>query len=326
MADATVATFGCTLPTSGGAADPAALRDVAQAAEALGYDAVWVSDHLVIPARIESPYPYSPDGAFRLGPTAPYLEPLAALAYLAGCTRRIRLGTHVLILPYRHPVVTAKVVATLDVLSGGRVDLGVGVGWMREEFEALGHGYFDRRGAVTDEQLRVMRRLWTEDLAEFAGEFYRFAPLGAHPHPVQRPHPPIWVGGHTPAAIRRAARLGDGWLPIGARPPAALPPEELAGGIAALRREARRAGRNPAAIRVGFSTGVTLTDAGGDRSGRGGRRPFHGSPEAIAGDIRRYLAVGVDRFVFGFGPAGPQELVARLRRFAEQVRPAAVAG
>lgn len=316
--------FGCTLPTSGGAADPAALRDVAQAAEALGYDAVWVSDHLVIPARIESTYPYSPSGAFRMGPTAPYLEPLVALAYLAGCTQRIRLGTHVLILPYRHPVATAKVVATLDVLSGGRVDLGVGVGWMREEFEALSQTYFDRRGAVTDEQIRILRALWTGELPAFEGEFYRFAPLGAHPHPVQRPHPPIWVGGHTRAAIRRAARLGDGWLPIGARPPADLPPEEIAAGARALRREARKAGRDPAAIRLGFSTGVTLTDT--PTGAQADRRPFQGSPEEVAADIHRYRAVGIDRFVFGFGPGGPTDLMARLRRFAEQVRPAALAG
>jgi probable F420-dependent oxidoreductase len=311
-------TFGCTVPTSGGAADPLALRDVAQAAEALGYDSLWVSDHLVIPARIESPYPYSQDGKFRLSPAAPYFEPLTTLTYLAGCTERIRLGTHVLILPYRNPLVTAKVVATLDVLSGGRVDLGIGAGWMREEFEALGYDYFERRGAVTDEQIRVMQRLWTEALPAFEGEFYRFPPLGAQPHPLQQPHPPIWVGGHTRAAIRRAARLGDGWLPIGARPPADLPPEEIAAGLASLRRQARRAGRDPEAIRLGFSTGVTVTDGG---SSGGARRPFHGPPEAVAGDLRRYRAVGVTAFVLGFGATGKDDLVARLRRFAEEVRP-----
>jgi probable F420-dependent oxidoreductase len=314
-------TFGCTVPTSGAEVDPAALRDVAQAAEGLGFDSLWVSDHLVIPAQIRSTYPYSPNGAFRMGPTAPYLEPLTVLTYLAGCTRRIRLGTHVLILPYRHPLVTAKVVASLDVLSGGRVDLGIGVGWMREEFEALGQTYFERRGAVTDEQIHILRALWTEALPAYDGEFYRFAPLGAQPHPIQRPHPPIWVGGHTRAAIRRTARLGDGWLPIGARPPADLPPEEIAAGIRTLHREARKAGRDPAAIRLGFSTGVTLTDT--STGAQAVRRPFQGSPEDVAGDIQRYRAVGIDRFVFGFGPGGPAYLTARLRRFAEQVRPAA---
>jgi probable F420-dependent oxidoreductase len=308
--------FGCTVPTSGSGADPVALRDLAQTAEELGYDALWVSDHVVVPARIESTYPYSPDGRFRLGPTAPYFEPLTALTYLAGCTRRIRLGTHVLILPYRNPVVMAKEIATLDVLSGGRVDLGIGVGWMREEFEALGYDYYERRGAVTDEQLRLMKRLWTEELPSFEGEFYRFAPLGAHPHPHQRPHPPIWVGGHTPAAIRRAGRLGDGWLPIGARPPADLPPEEVAAGVAALRAAAARAGRDPSALRVCFSTGVALADRPGER------RPFQGTPDQVASDVQRYRAAGVDRFVFAFGGGSTDEFAARLRRFAEQVGPA----
>jgi probable F420-dependent oxidoreductase len=221
----------------------------------------------------------------------------------------------VLILPYRNPVVMAKEIATLDVLSGGRVDLGIGVGWMREEFEALGYDYFERRGAVTDEQIRLMKRLWTEDLPSFEGEFYRFPELGAHPHPSQRPHPPIWVGGHTRPAIRRAARLGDGWLPIGARPPADLPPEEVADGIARLRDEASKAGRDPAALRVCFSTGVTLTEGSGER------RPFHGTPEDVAADIKGYREVGVARFVLSFGGSA-DELTGRLRRFAEEVRPA----
>ncbi len=308
--------FGCTVPTSGTAADPAALRGLAQTAEGLGFGSLWVSDHVVIPARIESPYPYSPDGRFHLGPTGPYFEPLTALTYLAGATERIRLGTHVLILPYRNPVVMAKEIATLDVLSGGRVDLGIGVGWMREEFEALGYDYFDRRGAVTDEQVRVMKALWTEEVASFEGEFYRFEPVGAHPHPRQRPHPPIWVGGHTRPAIRRAARIGDGWLPIGARPPANLPPAEIAAGLARLLEEASKVGRDGAAIKICFSTGLTpreRAEAGPER------RPFDGTPDQIAADLAAYRAAGVDQFVFGFGPGGPSEIEARMRSFAEQM-------
>ena len=309
--------IGCVIPASGPHAGAATARDLAQTAEALGFDSVWVSDHIVIPASIASPYPYSPDGAFRLGPSAPYLEPLTALTYLAGCTETIRLGTHVLILPYRNPVVTAKILASLDVLSGGRVDLGIGVGWMEEEFQALGHDYFARRGAVTDEQIRVLRSLWTEDTPSFDGEFYSFPPIGAYPHPVQRPHPPIWVGGHSRAAIRRAARLGDGWLPIGARPPADLRPEEIAAGLALLREEAERAGRAAAAIEVCFSANVTFADASQDE-----RAPFSGAPGQIAADFRRYQAVGVNRFVIGWGPGSGQEIAGRMRRFAEQVRPA----
>ena len=307
--------IGCTLPISGPFLDPSALSALAQTAEALGYDSIWVSDHVVVPQRIASAYPYSSDGAFHSDPSVPYLEALTALAYLAGSTRRVRLGTHVLILPYRNPVLTAKVVTTIDNLSGGRLDLGVGVGWMQEEFEALGYAYYERRGAVTDEQIAVLKALWTEDVPRFEGTFYRFGPLGALPKPMQRPHPPLWIGGHTPAALRRVARSGDGWLPIGARPPANLPPDEIAAGIARIRDEAQRLGRDPSAIRVAFSTSPSLGRADGER------RPFQGGPDAIARDIQRYGEAGVERFVFGFGSVSPADYERRLRQFAEQVQP-----
>ena len=318
MSDAAIA-VGCTLPTSGPAADPSALASLAQAAEDLGYASVWLSDHVVVPERITSSYPYSPSGSFPTRTEEPYLEPLVALSFLGGATRRVRLGTHVLILPYRHPLLVAKMISTLDNLSGGRVDLGVGAGWMREEFEALGHTYYERRGAVTDEMLRILQLVWTRDVTGFEGEFFRFAPLGAHPRPVQQPHPPIWVGGHSRPAIRRAARFGDGWLPIGGRPPADLPPDELAQDIAYLRAEAERAGRDPTSIRVCFSTNVVFDpppDAG---------RPFHGSPDAIAAELRRYRAIGVQGFIVGFGALAPVEYERRLRRFAEQVLPGVIA-
>jgi probable F420-dependent oxidoreductase len=312
--------FGCTLPTSGPAADPGALGALAQSAEDLGFDSVWVSDHVVVPEHIDSSYPYSPDGQFPTSPSQPYLEPLAALCYLAGLTRRVRLGTHVLILPYRHPLLTAKMIATIDNLSGGRVDLGIGVGWMREEFEALGctPDMYTHRGAVTDEQLRIFKTVWTQDVASFEGQFYRFDRLGALPHPVQKPYPPIWVGGHTRPALRRTARYADGWLPIGARPPADLPPHELAEGIATLRADAERAGRDPQSIRVCFSTHVNF-DAAADA------RPFSGSPEKIAQQFEGYRAVGIDSFLVGFGAHPPAEYERRLRRFAEEVRPALAA-
>jgi probable F420-dependent oxidoreductase len=249
----------------------------------------------------------------------PYLEALTALAYLAGMTRRVRLGTHVLILPYRNPVLTAKVVTTIDHVSGGRLDLGIGVGWMREEFEALGYDYYERRGAVTDEQIAVLKTLWTEDVPRFEGAFYRFGPVGALPKPVQKPHPPLWIGGHTRVALRRVARLGDGWLPIGARPPANLPPEEVAAGIARIRDEARQLGRDADAIRVTFSTTPSLGRADGQR------RPFQGSPDEIARDIQQYRQAGVEGFLFGFGSGSAAEYERRLRQFAEQVQPLRVA-
>jgi len=310
--------IGCTLPASSVASDPAALAGLAQTAEDLGYDSVWLSDHVVIPERIASSYPYSPDGRFPTLATQPYLEPLAGLGYLAGVTRRIRLGTHVLILPYRHPLLTAKMVATLDNLSGGRVDLGIGVGWMREEFEALGleERVFTRRGAATDEQVRILKTVWTEDVASFEGEFYRFDRLGAKPHPLQKPYPPIWVGGHSKAALRRTARFGDGWLPIGGRPPADLPPQAIAEGWATIRAEAERVGRDASRLQLCFSTAVAF-DPPDDP-----RRPFSGSPDQIAADFESYREVGVDSFLVGFGTRPAAEYEQRLRRFAEEVRPA----
>jgi alkanesulfonate monooxygenase SsuD/methylene tetrahydromethanopterin reductase-like flavin-dependent oxidoreductase (luciferase family) len=188
---------------------------------------------------------------------------------------------------------------------------------MREEFEALGlpPDLYTHRGAVTDEQLRILKMVWTEDVSSFEGQFYRFDRLGALPHPVQKPYPPIWVGGHTKPALRRTARYADGWLPIGARPPADLPPHELAAGIATLRAEAERAGRDPNSIRVCFSTNVNF--GGGADS-----RPFSGSPEHIARQFDAYRAVGIDSFLVGMGAQPPAEYERRLRLFAEEVRPA----
>jgi probable F420-dependent oxidoreductase len=307
---------GCTLPTSGAAADPAALGGLAQTAEALDFDSVWISDHVVIPERISSNYPYSVDGAFQTSAKQTYLEPLTALGYLAGITRKVRLGIAVLILPYRHPLLTAKMVATLDNLSGGRIDLGIGVGWMQEEFAALGvpAEMYTHRGGVSDEQLKILRTVWTEDVAGFEGKFYRFEPVGAHPHPIQKPNPPIWIGGHTRPALRRVALYGDGWLPIGGRPPANLPPSELADSIASIRRQAAEAGRGANALRVCFDTTIDFAATDG--------RPFSGSSESIAGQLRGYVEAGADSLVVSFGRQPPAQYEQCLRRFAEEVRPA----
>ncbi|MCH8226079.1 MAG: LLM class F420-dependent oxidoreductase [Chloroflexi bacterium] len=310
-------TFGCSLPTAGALASPENLRSLAQRAEDLGFDSVWVSDHVVVPRHVESFYPYAPDGVPTFRPDLPYFEPLAALNFLAGCTQRVRLGTHVLILPYRNPVVTAKTLATLDVLSGGRVILGAGVGWMEEEFLALGLDTYHQRGAVTDDYIRLFKELWTKDEPEFHGEHYQVSGVGFEPKPVQKPHLPIWIGGHTGPAIRRAAQLGDGWMPIGLRPPAILEPEELAVKIARLRTLTVRAGRPENAVAVCFSTGVTFNDTPGPS-----RQMVTGRPEQIAADLRQYQDLGVENFIFNFpgadSAAGIQE---SMERFSREVMP-----
>ena len=307
------ATFGTSVPTRGALASPENLRALAQRAEDLGFDHVWVSDHVILPRQVESFYPYASDGVATFRPEDPYFEPLAALNFLAGCTQRVRLGTHVLILPYRNPVLTAKMVSTLDVLSGGRVILGAGVGWMEEEFQALGLDTFKQRGAVTDEFIELYKELWTKDHPSFQGEHYQISGSGFEPKPVQKPHPPIWIGGHTGPAIRRAAKYGDGWMPIGLRPPAILEPEELAAKIAQLRRLTARAGRPEDAVDLTFSTDIRFDDTASASRGM-----MQGRPEQIAADLRQYIDLGVSNFILGF-PQGDsvsslQELMERCSR------------
>jgi len=203
--------FGFYLPTRGATAAPEALETLIERGESLGFSSVVIADHIVFPVTIRSKYPYTVSGAFPGHGDA--LEQLSLMAFAAGKSRRLRLISSVMILPHRNPVVTAKMLATIDVLSRGRVTVGVGVGWLREEFQALGAPDFDRRGAVGDEYLRIFKTLWTQDPASFHGEFYRFDAIRCLPHPTQKPHPPIWIGGHSKAALRRVARLGDGWHP-----------------------------------------------------------------------------------------------------------------
>ncbi len=191
--------------------DPARLSDIARAADRLSFDCLWVTDHLIFGAEVKSRYPYSSDGATPLRTDAPYLDAFSTLSYLAAITQRIRLGTAVYILPLRHPIVTARAAATVDVLSNGRLVLGVGAGWMEEEFRIAGED-FRTRGARMDECVSVMKALWTQESASFNGRFFQFEPARLEPKPVQRPHPPLVFGGESEPALRRAARLGDGWI------------------------------------------------------------------------------------------------------------------
>lgn len=310
--------FGVALTTRGRDATAETLARVSGATEEYGFDSVWVTDHIVIPNRITSAYPYEARGIFDVPANEYYLEPLTVLTYLAGVTHRIRLGTGVLVVPYRNPVILAKTVASLDVLSGGRVILGVGVGWMEEEFRALGLDTFGQRGAVTDEAIRLLRELWTRDEPRFAGRFFRVEDVRFYPKPVQKPHPPIWIGGHTPAALRRAALLGDGWHPIGLRPSVGLHPEEYGQAVATLRRLAGEAGRDPGEIALTFRASLAFRDKPPSP-----RTPFIGSPAQILEDIRAYARLGVSHLVFGFRGPTVEALLEQLQRFAVEIRPAA---
>jgi len=214
MAIAATLQFGANIFGVGALADPTALADVARLAEDLGYHSVFVADHVVMPRALGSKYPYSRDGSFPYDPDRDWLDPMVALGFLAARTTTIRIGTSITVLPMRHPIVTAKQVATADHLSGGRVIFGVGVGWMAEEFALLGES-FHERGRRMDEYLRLVKTLWTEKNPTFAGQYFEVKECAITPKPTQKPHVPIWVGGDSPAALRRAAQLGDGWHSAG---------------------------------------------------------------------------------------------------------------
>ena len=242
--------FGTILPHIGPlAAGPDALDSllsVAQKTEALGFDSLWVGDHVVLPTAIKPRYPYNDTGEFPLPAEAALLEPLTVLGFLTGVTRRVRLGPSVLVLPHRNPIVTAKMFASLDVLSRGRIIFGAGIGWMEEEISLLG-APFKRRGALSDEYLRAMRELWTNPDPHFEGEFCRFSGIKCEPKPLQNPLP-IWIGGHSARAMRRIVEFGDGWIAV---------PKSLAvfqDGMAMLRKAADRGGRdlNDIEIMVGL--------------------------------------------------------------------------
>ena len=202
--------IGLFVPLGSMNANAELLRAIGREVEARGFESIWVAEHIVLFDDYDSSYPYAENGRFPAGGDAGMLEPFTALTYLAAVTDRVRLGTGICLVPQRNPVYTAKHVVDLDVLSGGRVDLGVGVGWLREEFEAVG-AEFAQRGARCDDYLDVMRTLWCDEVSEHHGPYYDLRPCRMYPKPVQRPHPPIHVGGETDAAMRRVARHGDGW-------------------------------------------------------------------------------------------------------------------
>jgi len=231
------------MPTASPMTTPELLDAVAEGAEARGIGTIWVGEHVVLFEDYKSRYPYAEDGRIPAPPETGLLEPMLTLTYLAARTSTVRLGTAMLLLPQRNPVYVAKEVATLDWLSGGRVDLGIGVGWLKEEFGALNVPW-ERRGRRTDEYLEVLHTLWVDNPSGYHGETYDLPACEMYPKPVQAPHPPIHVGGETPAALRRAARLGQGWHTFNRSP------GELATGLADLDVHLEEAGRSRADLRI----------------------------------------------------------------------------
>jgi probable F420-dependent oxidoreductase len=307
--------FGFGLPTAGAAANGPDLSQIAQRAEALGFESVWSGDHIIMPTGKITQYPYTPDGSFARPLGEGFLEPFTLLAYVAGATTTIQLGLTVIILPYRNPIVQAKMLACLDRLSGGRLICGVGVGWLEKEFQVLQASYKDR-GAVSDEYLEIFKILWTQDNPQFHGQFYQFDGITFSPKPIQQPHPPIWVGGHSRRAIRRAVRYGAAWHPT------RQTPDFVQRHLPYLRAEAERHGRDPHTIIISLKRSLHFTDIG--LSGAvlsHSNNALMGSTQEVIDDVRRCQDLGIAQLTFDFRTDRLDEILAIIEHFAAAVVP-----
>jgi len=294
--------IGVWIPNVRHLAKPDIIRRAALRAEQLGYDSVWASDHVVVP----------PENVKNFGETV--FDPLVTLSVIAGCTSRVRLGTTVLIVPYRNAVVTAKMISTLDALSDGRFIFGIGAGWVEAESNAL-NVPFKERGAVTDEYLAAMRELWTKARPSYAGTHVRFDNVIFEPKPVQKPHPPIWVGGHGKPSLRRCAAFGAAWHPINRSP------EELRAGMAEIRHLCEARGRKDVPA-LTLRTDVRILRAGeaAPASAHAGR-VIAGEPAAVIDKLAEVKACGVEHLTLELLAPDGRGLDEQMTLFAERVRP-----
>jgi len=315
--------FGLAAPHRGPLASPEALRTIAARAEQLGYAYLSVSDHIVIPRVVDHQYPYAEDGDFTASQQgrADTMEQLTLLGWLAAVTSRIRLLTSVTVIPHRNPLFMAKSLATTDQLSAGRVIVGCGAGWMREEFEALNLPDFDARGRVTNEYIEAMKEAWTGDAPKYDGEFVQFSNIDVKPAPIQRPHPPIWIGGESMPAIRRAVALGDAWYPFGSNPKFRMDcPETYIVRRNKLFAVAEAAGRDPMSLDLSYNCAFHNHVAQAGMDGQA-RQCFTGSPEQRAEDVRAFAAAGVRNMMLNVTAMELPAMLERMHEFAENVMP-----
>jgi len=281
---------------------------IAQRAEALGYDTLWAVERLLWPVKPQTPYPVTPDGSL----PAEYkhvLDPLEALTFVAAHTRRIGLGTSVLDIPYYNPVMLARRLSTLDVLAGGRVRLGLGLGWSKDEHDAMG-AEMKSRGAKADEFLAVMKAIWTTDPAEFSGKFYTLPKSHIGPKPVQKPHPPIYLAAFAPGALNRIARLADGWNPV------AIPVEGMRQMFDATKQTAREAGRDPSQLQLIVRANVEILDKPRAKEGM----IFTGTVAQIKEDVEACKALGAHEVHFDPTFMAGAQRIDRWLALMEQLR------
>ncbi len=311
--------FGLNIGPRGAAGTPDGLLALATKAEQMGFAYVGIPDHIVFPKSSESRYPYNVDGKHPSNVTGYALEQLSCLTWLAGQTKTVRLLTSVMVVPHRHPILTAKILATLDVLSRGRLTVGVGVGWLEEEITALGAATFRQRGAASDAFIRAFHELWRSADPKGDGTFARLDGLVFEPKPVQKPHPPIWIGGEGAVARRRVAQLGDGWYPLIRNPQVPLDrPETFKAALADVHAQVAAVGRDPGSIDIAvYANGLSLGQARKDADGR--RTSFTGSADEIADDARAFVAAGAKHIMIGFESNDLNHSLDRIEAFAMDV-------
>jgi len=306
--------FGVFLPVSGKAAGPEVLTDASQQAEGLGYDSVWAAERLVNPYEMNTAYPYKENQQWQsfVPPEVPFLEPLTVLSFLSGVTKKVGLGISVAVLPYRHPLYTARVATSIDTLSKGRLILGVGIGWMVEEFESLNVDYH-KRGAMSNEQLEIFDTLWAKPKPSFQGKFYKFPPLEVSPRPVQQPRFPIWTGGESEAAVKRAAKYADAWFSYHVK----ISAKDLAAKYDVVKKLAGDLGRKtPPDLCCCRPIDIT------DKPTAQNDEELVGTPEQLIAQLKKFKDIGVKHMALQFMVGRWPERRAKIERVAKEVLPA----
>jgi probable F420-dependent oxidoreductase len=305
--------IGIRMPYASPLSNPDFLSHFVETAESLGFYSVFMSDHILIPNIIKKNYPYNETGQFDEPNDA--IELMTSLAFVAARTNKIRLMTGIMVAPYRNPVLAAKMLATIDYLSKGRLIVGIGTGWMKEEFEYLGVP-FEERGSRVDEYIQIYKELWTKDFPDFHGKYSKFRGASLLPKPVQSPHPPIWIGGESSLAMKRAAKYGDAWMPIGSNPRHRLQNvAQLKIAIEQVRDYTKETHRDP---NVGLEFAYLVPQYNiVDKDDP--QRPFVGTPEKIISSIRDFESIGVSFLGFEIFGRNTKETIEKLKIFAQNV-------
>mgnify|MGYP001826384278 FL=1 len=305
--------FGLDVGIYGANALPQTVLRLATLAEESGFGSIWLADHVAFPVSFKSEYPYAAKSQFPTKLDDPLLEPVATMGVLIGATQRVRIGVAVLIMPYRNPLLLARMLATLDSFSGGRIDLGAGVGWLEEEFEALGSRDFARRGKVTDEAIEIFKAVCGGGEVGYQGETYAFDPVYANPGSIQRPHPPVLIGGLSNPALRRVARHGTGWLAVMADP------AKLTERLAKLRALTEDAGRAFDDLALHYKMFLDIDNPKHNTDGV--REPGTGTKAEIIDDLKRLFDIGFDNIIVRYRGDSAHELTRQIDNFVDEIVP-----